>query len=50
MRIWDIDPGYLNRQSLLGEQREPHGIVSLIVNGKKGYSRNPETRRWLNHG
>lgn len=49
MRIWDIHPGYLNRQSLLGEHRELHGIVSIIVNGKKGYSRHPETVRWLKH-
>jgi hypothetical protein len=50
MRIWDINPGYLNRQSLLGEHRELHGIVSIIVNGKKGYSRHPETVRWVGHG
>lgn len=50
MRIWDISPGYLNRQSLLGEHRELHGIVSIIVNGKKGYSRHPETLRWVDHG
>ena len=50
MRIWDINPGYLNDQSLLGEHRELHGIVSILVNGKKGYSRHPETLRWVNHG
>lgn len=50
MRIWDIDPGYLNRQSLLGEHRELHGIVSIIVNGTRGYSCHPETRRWAGHG
>ena len=50
MRIWDIDPGYLNRQSLLGEHRELHGIVSIIVKGKKGYSRHPETIRWIGYG
>jgi len=50
MRIWDINPGYLNRQSLLGEHRELHGIVSIIVNGKKGYSKHPETVRWINYG
>ncbi|MBU0676099.1 MAG: DUF1722 domain-containing protein [Proteobacteria bacterium] len=50
MRIWDINPGYLNRQSLLGEHRELHGIVSILVNGKKGYSRHPETLRWLGYG
>lgn len=50
MRIWDIHPGYLNRQSLLGEHRELHGIVSIIKNNKKGYSRHPETIRWLKHG
>ena len=48
MRIWDISPGYLNRQSLLGEHRELHGIVSVIVNSKKGYARHPETLRWVN--
>lgn len=50
MRIWDISPGYLNRQSLLGEHRELHGIVSIIVNNKKGYSRHPETIRWVGCG
>jgi hypothetical protein len=50
MRIWDIDPGYLNRQSLLGEHRELHGIVSIILNGKKGYSGHPETLRWAGYG
>lgn len=50
MRIWDIDPGYLNRQSLLGEHRELHGIVSIIRHNKKGYSRHPETLRRLGHG
>ena len=50
MRIWDLNPGYLNRQSLLGEHRELHGIVSIIRNNKKGYSRHPETLRWVGHG
>ncbi len=50
MRIWDIDPGYLNDQSLLGEHRELHGIVSILSNNKKGYSRHPETLRWKGHG
>ena len=50
MRIWDISPGYLNRQSLLGEHRELHGIVSIIINKKKGYSKHPETLRWVGYG
>lgn len=50
MRIWDINPGYLNRQSLLGEHRELHGIVSILVSGKMGYSKHPETIRWISHG
>jgi len=50
MRIWDINPGYLNRQSLLGEHRELHGIGSIILNKKKGYSRHPETIRWGGYG
>jgi len=50
MRIWDINPGYLNRQSLLGEHCELHAIVSIIVNRKKGYSNHPETVRWAGYG
>lgn len=50
MRIWDINPGYLNRQSLLGEHRELHGIVSIITQKKKGYAKHPETLRWSGHG
>jgi uncharacterized protein YbgA (DUF1722 family) len=50
VRIWDVNPGYLNRQSLLGEHRELHAIVSIIKNNKKGYSRHPETLRWNNFG
>jgi len=50
MRVWDIHPGYLNRQSLLGEHRELHAIVSIFRNNKKGYSRHPETLRWKGFG
>jgi hypothetical protein len=50
VRVWDVNPGYLNRQSLLGEHRELHAIVSIIKNNKKGYSRHPETLRWKNFG
>jgi uncharacterized protein YbgA (DUF1722 family) len=49
VRIWDISPGYLSRQSLLGEHRELHGLVSILVHGKSGYSRHPETKRWVGH-
>ena len=50
MRIWDVNPGYLNRQSLLGEHRELHGLVSIVRNNKKGYSKHPETLRWVGYG
>ncbi|MDZ7860908.1 MAG: DUF1722 domain-containing protein [Candidatus Krumholzibacteriota bacterium] len=50
MRIWDINPGYLNRQSLLGEHRELHAVVSIVRNNKKGYSKHPETLRWIGYG
>ncbi len=50
MRIWDLHPGYLSRQRLLGEHRELHGIVSIIKNNKKGYSKHPETLRWVSYG
>lgn len=48
MRIWDINPGYLNDKSLLGEHRELHGIFSILTTGKTGYSKHPETLRWRN--
>jgi len=50
VRIWDVNPGYLNRNSLLGEHRELHAIVSIIRHKKKGYSRHPETLRWVGFG
>jgi uncharacterized protein YbgA (DUF1722 family) len=46
MRIWDVNPGYLNRQSLLGEHREIHAMVAILTDEKTGYARHPETRRW----
>ncbi len=50
MRLWDVHPGYLNRQSLLGEHRELHGLVAVVVGMKKGYARHPETLRWAGYG
>ena len=50
MRVWDIHPGYLNRQSLLGEHRELHGVVAILRHGKQGYSNHPETKRWKQRG
>lgn len=47
MRVWDLPAGYLNRGSLLGEHRELHGLRSILVHGKDGYSRHPETVRWV---
>ena len=48
VRIWDIPPKLLCRQHLLGEHRELHAIWSVITQGRRGYSRHPETLRW--HG
>jgi hypothetical protein len=42
-----VSPGYLNRQSLLGEHRELHGLYSILVHGKTGYARHPESVRWV---
>jgi len=46
MRVWDVNPGYLKRQSLLAEHREIHAVFVVITAGKKGYARHPETLRW----
>lgn len=47
MRIWDLPPSCLCRQHLLGEHRELHGLWNILVLGKAGYSRHPETLRWV---
>lgn len=46
MRIWDIHPKHLCRAHLLGEHRELHGLWNILTQGKRGYSRHPETLRW----
>lgn len=46
MRIWDIAPARLCRKHLLGEHRELHGLWNILSQGKAGYRRHPETRRW----
>ncbi len=46
MRVWDIHPGYLSRQNLLGQHAEIHALFSVITGRKKGYAAHPETRRW----
>lgn len=50
MRVWDIHPGYLNGQSLLGEHRELHGLVAVLRRGSGGYASHPETLRWSGCG
>lgn len=46
MRIWDVPPPILCRQHLLGEHRELHALWTILSQGKSGYLRHPETRRW----
>ncbi len=49
MRIWDIHPRHLCRKHLLAEHRELHGLWNILTKhgGKGGYSRHPETLRWV---
>jgi len=49
MRVWDIQPKYLCRKHLLGEHRELHGLWNILTKhkGTGGYSRHPETLRWV---
>lgn len=46
MRVWDTHPGYLSRNSLLGQHAEIHALISVICNDKKAYGSHPETLRW----
>jgi len=47
MRVWDIPVEKLCRNHLLGEHRELHAMWSVITQNKKGYSKHPETIRWV---
>jgi hypothetical protein len=47
MRIWDVEPQILCRNHLLGEHRELHALWTVLTENKKGYSRHPETLRWV---
>ncbi|MFC1542400.1 DUF1722 domain-containing protein [Pseudomonadota bacterium] len=49
MRVWDVHPGYLARQQLLGEHRELHGLASILIHNKRGYANHPETKRWVGY-
>jgi len=49
MRVWDIHPKHLCRKHLLAEHRELHGLWNILTKhkGRGGYSRHPETLRWV---
>lgn len=49
MRVWDVSPACLCRKHLLGEHRELHGLWNILTKhkAKGGYSRHPETLRWV---
>ena len=47
MRIWDLDPSILCRKHLLGEHLELHSVWTVLTQNKKGYSKHPETLRWV---
>ncbi len=49
MRVWDIHPKHLCRKHLLAEHRELHGLWNILTKhkGNGGYSRHPETLRWV---
>lgn len=50
MRVWDVHPGYLDRQRLLAEHRELHGVVAVTTRGLNGYAAHPEPKRWAGLG
>ncbi|HLL61400.1 MAG TPA: pyrimidine dimer DNA glycosylase/endonuclease V [Candidatus Nitrosocosmicus sp.] len=47
MRIWDLEPEKLCWNHLLGEHRELHALWTILTQNKKGYSKHPETQRWI---
>ena len=50
MRIWDVPCDLLTDKHLLGEHVELHTIWNAHVRELTGgYSRHPETLRWIGH-
>ncbi|EKE20330.1 MAG: hypothetical protein ACD_8C00021G0015 [uncultured bacterium] len=49
MRVWDVDPKKLCQEHLVAEHRELHGLWNILTKhgGKGGYSKHPETLRWV---
>ena len=47
MRIWDINPGYLNDKSLLKENLVLHDLCSIAINNEISSSNHPEAKRWI---
>lgn len=39
MRIWDVHPGYLSRQGLVGEHAHLHGLASILRAGRQPAAR-----------
>jgi hypothetical protein len=50
MRIWDINPGYLNTDLLLSEHRILHETVATLAARKPGMINSQETSRWYGFG
>lgn len=50
MRIWDIDPGYLNTELLHSEHRILHETVAILTARKPGTINSLETSRWYGFG
>jgi len=50
MRIWDINPGYLNTGLLQSEHRILHETVAILTARKPGMINSQETSRWFGFG
>lgn len=50
MRIWDVHPAYLSRESLLGEHALLHGLAARLRSGAPRNAAHPETARWRGCG
>jgi len=46
MRIWDVDPSYLDRKQLLAEHCELHGLYNTVTLKRTRFGNHPETLGW----
>lgn len=49
MTVWDIDPGYLDRRTLVAEHQRLHALVAALARANDGGAAQAQALRWRGH-